>query len=93
MQKKQSARRVNLNGSDSNTDGHDNTDEDGSMTSKEKQAVEVLKKHLTSCELPSCHNAQCKIDKNGTHCEITWNKLRAWAQALVSLISGSRSFF
>lgn len=83
---KKTAPLVNLNGPDSDEEAS-GIEGDKDMTTKEKEAAMILKKHLHPCELSDCHNLRCKINKDGKHVEISWNKLSAWAQALVSLIS------
>jgi hypothetical protein len=76
---------MDLNG-DSDDDNHD----DGTME-REKQALELLERALTRCQL--CGPGKfCKISKTGDHVNLTWNQRRAWSIALACTPSGFFKF-
>jgi hypothetical protein len=57
-------------------------DEDGKLPECECKYLAALENKLTSCA--QCGpNSFCKIDKSGTHINLTMNQRRAWANALV----------
>ncbi|KAF8516992.1 hypothetical protein JB92DRAFT_2829133 [Gautieria morchelliformis] len=54
------------------------------MSAKERGALQALKEALKPCDLNTCHNERCEVDKQGVHQEISWNQLRVWAEALAA---------
>ncbi|KAF8526393.1 hypothetical protein JB92DRAFT_3108399 [Gautieria morchelliformis] len=59
-------------------------DDHSRMSAKERGALQALKETLKPCDLSTCHNKRCKVDKQGMHRDISWNQLRAWAKALAA---------
>ncbi|KAF8521039.1 hypothetical protein JB92DRAFT_2827999 [Gautieria morchelliformis] len=59
-------------------------DDHSRMSAKEQGALQALKETLRPCDLSTCHNERCKVDKQGMHRDISWNQLRAWTEALAA---------
>ncbi|KAF8522025.1 hypothetical protein JB92DRAFT_3110806 [Gautieria morchelliformis] len=59
-------------------------DDHSRMSAKERGALQALKETLRPCDLSTCRNECCKVDKQGMHRDISWNQLRAWAEALAA---------
>lgn len=65
-----------------NEDDEDEEEVEG-MRSAEAECFEALEKALKRCA--KCGpEKNCKIDKAGNHCQLTFQQCRAWALALVS---------
>ncbi|KIJ36878.1 hypothetical protein M422DRAFT_260739 [Sphaerobolus stellatus SS14] len=75
----------NLNAlSDESEEVEEGSNGSGYMDQHHREAMELLKSILGPCEQKSCHNERCKINKKGTHVDITWNLLRQWVEAMVA---------
>lgn len=66
----------------------DDGDEDMTFMEREKEELEKLKNACSACF--KCGSEKvCLIAKNGAHVQLTLNQQRAWASALVSLVTHS----
>ena len=69
-----------------NTDAEASSEEDMSgLSQMELRFVETLKLQYSGCSDRKCQNRYCKIDKNSEHTAISWQQMRSWACALVSV--------
>jgi len=60
----------------------DDDDGDNPLPEKERQMYEALEKELTRCQ--RCGPTHfCKVSRDGTHVNLTFNQRRSWAVALV----------
>lgn len=79
-----SKNKIRLMDLDKGSDGDDDEGEGGGMQDAENTQLEILESSLKRCQKCGLEKA-CLINKSGFHKHLTFQQLRAWTLALVSL--------
>lgn len=68
---------------DKGSDGDDDEGEGDGLQDAENAQLEILENSLRRCQKCGVEKA-CLINRGGSHCQLTFQQLRAWTLALVS---------